>query len=387
MQDSSLAELDPEADPDLYRAVLDTKGITLYRVIEAIVGSGAFVGAIEEFGAESTYEEVSFADFERAVVPGADQQAVEEAGLEQLIRDWVHGTQIPGYTITRTTTLKRENDWGAVAYQVIVRLRNGEPGRGFVQVQVQGENDFVSRNLRIDGGQEIEVSLLFGERPQRVNIEPFLAKNRRQISAPLRVPEAITSGAPESYVRLVPAGDAEFTEIVVDNEDEGFSMPMRRVRRYFRPGLTGGNWRVYHHPWAFGRYETNYRWKPAGDGAQPAIWSTELPHTGQYDVAYYWLPDRVNGRYVRWGAADTFRITLFHAGGETVLTIDGDSLQPGWNSLGSFRFEAGVEARAELSDVADGRLFADAMRWRYVDPDNPGAVFYEGLPPWESRGR
>jgi hypothetical protein len=188
-------------------------------------------------------------------------------------------------------------------------------------------------------------------------------------------------------MRLVPAGDAAFTEIVIDNEDEGFSMPIRRVRRYFRPGLAGGNWRVSFHPWAFGRYETNYRWKPAGDGAQPAIWSTELPHSGPYEVAYYWLPERLSGSYVRGAAADTFQITLFHAGGETVLTLDGNALQPGWNALGSFRFEGGTEARVELSDVADGRLFADAVRWRYVDPDNPGAVFYEGIPPWESGGR
>ena len=53
MQASSLTGLDPEADPDLYRAVRDTKGITLYRVIQAMVGAGAFVGAIEDFGARS----------------------------------------------------------------------------------------------------------------------------------------------------------------------------------------------------------------------------------------------------------------------------------------------------------------------------------------------
>ena len=37
MQSGSLADLDSKADPDLYRAVLDTKGLTLFRVIEAIV--------------------------------------------------------------------------------------------------------------------------------------------------------------------------------------------------------------------------------------------------------------------------------------------------------------------------------------------------------------
>ncbi len=37
----------------------------------------------------------------------------------------------------------------------------------------------------------------------------------------------------------------------------------------------------------------------------------------------------------------------------------------------------------ELSDLADGRLYADAVRWRYVDPDNPNAFFDEGIMPWE----
>jgi len=387
MQRASLADLDAGADPDLYRAVLDTKSLTLFRVVEAVVGSGAFVGAIEAFGTSSAYAEVSFDDFERAVVPGANDQATADAGLESLIRDWVHGTQIPGYTITRTTTLKREADFGAVAYQTIVRVRNGEPGRGFIQVQLIGDNDTVSRNVQIEGGQELEISMLTGERPHRVNIEPFLAKNRRQLGVPLRVPEEITPGPAETWVRLVPAGDAAFTEIIVDNEDEGFSMPIRRVRRYLRPGLRGDNWHVMYNTYAFGRYETNFRYKYAGDGAQPAIWSTELPHDGTYDVAYYWLPERLDNRFIRWRAADTFRITLFHAGGETTLSIDADQLKPGWNSLGTFPFEAGSEARVELSDVADGALYADAVRWRYVDPDDPDAVFYDGLMPWEAGGR
>ena len=69
MQRDSLADLDAAAEPDLYRAVLDTKGLTMFRVIEAVVGSGAFIDAIGAFGASTAYEQVSFDDFEQAVVP------------------------------------------------------------------------------------------------------------------------------------------------------------------------------------------------------------------------------------------------------------------------------------------------------------------------------
>ena len=63
-----------------------------------------------------------------------------------------------------------------------------------------------------------------------------------------------------------------------------------------------------------------------------------------------------------------------------------NQLEPGWNGLGRFAFEEGEEVSIELSDLADGRLYADAVRFRYVDPENPNAIYDEGLQPWEFRG-
>ena len=77
MQTDSLADLDADADPDLYRAVLDTKGLTMFRVIEAVIGSGTFVDAIGAFGSSTAYEQVAFDDFERAVVPPGTEAATE----------------------------------------------------------------------------------------------------------------------------------------------------------------------------------------------------------------------------------------------------------------------------------------------------------------------
>ena len=130
---------------------------------------------------------------------------------------------------------------------------------------------------------------------------------------------------PEEYVRVVTVDEAAFTEIIVDNEDEGFSMPVNRVQRYMRPGLQGGNWGVAESRYEFGRYETNYRQKSGGDGAQPAIWATNLPYAGEYDVAYYFLPRRINGRTSRdsfRGAADYYLMTIRHDGGEWLGVIE-----------------------------------------------------------------
>jgi ABC-type transport system involved in multi-copper enzyme maturation permease subunit len=386
MQTKSLAELDPDADPDLYRSVLDAKGLTMFRMIEAVVGSDEFINTLESFGKSSQYKDVSFEEFERAVVPeGTDEEDVSRQGLDRLINDWVNGTYVPGYTLTRSEAKKREDDQGKVVYQVMVRILNGEPGRGFVQVQLQGRGDEITKNVEIEGGQEVEVSMVIGVRPHIVTVEPFLAKNRRPLRSPLRVGEEVEPGLPEEYVALVTAEEAAYTEIIVDNEDEGFSMPVRRVQRYMRPGLEGGNWNVQANRIAFGRYETNYRSKSGGDGAQPAVWTTTLPYAGEYDVSYYFLTRRINGRDREGfrGAADYYSMTINHSGETTELTVNTDQLDPGWNALGRFTFEAGEEARVELSDLAEGNLYADAVRWRYVDPNNPNVVYDEGIMPWE----
>jgi len=390
MQTQSLADLDPDADPDLYRSVLDAKGLTLFRMIEAVVGSDEFINTLESFGAASQFENISFEDFEKAVVPeGTSEDDLTRANLDGLIHDWIYGTYVPGYTLTRTEAKKVENERGAVVYQVMVRIRNGEPGRGFVQVQLMGRGDQITKNVLIEGGQEVEVSMIIGVRPGMVTVDPFLAKNRRPLRSPLRIPEEVAPGPPEEYVRVVTEEEAAFTEIIVDNEDEGFSMPVRRVQRYLRPGLEGGNWSVRGSTYSFGRYETNYRTKSGGDGAQPAVWTATLPYAGEYDIAYYFLPGRINGRTSNAfrGAADTYLITITHSGETTEMAISTDQLEAGWNALGRFAFGELEEAVVELSDLASGRIYADAVRWRYVDPDNPNALYDEGIMPWEFGGR
>ena len=161
-------------------------------------------------------------------------------------------------------------------------------------------------------------------------------------------------------------------------------MPVRRVTKYLRPQLKGGNWGTRDLTMAYGRYETNYRTKRPGDGAQPAIWTARMPQTGEYDVAYYYPPPQMRRRL---GLGKSFELRVFHGGGVDTLKMESEDLQGGWNLLGRFSFEMDAEGIVELSDDADGRLYADAIRWRYVDPDNPDVVYEEDIPAWNFGGR
>ena len=85
--------------------------------------------------------------------------------------------------------------------------------------------------------------------------------------------------------------------------------------------------------------------------------------------------------------AGSFTLTVFHGGEADTLELKGEELNGGWNLLGRFQFEEGEETRVELSDRAGGRLYADAMRWRYVDPDNPEEAYEEELTSFGNFGR
>lgn len=387
MQQNSLAEMDKEAEPDLYRAILKAKSLTIFRVIKSVLGADKFIESLGAFDEDNKYSQVSFADFEESVIPEGEigRQKID---VQQLVHDWIYGTHVPGYTLTRATAKKIDDGWGEVVYQVIVRIKNGEPGRGFVEVQAIGREDQGSKSVMIEGGQEVEVSMVLFARPFRVMVEPFFAKNQRPIVAALSIPEKVFQGYPKSYVRVVDDAENYFSEIVVDNDDEGFSMPIRRVQRFLRPGLKGDNWQVQQLPFAFGRYETNFRWKQPGDGAQPAVWTTALPVAGDYDVAYYFVPSQF-GRRFGLNLAESFSLSVTHGGVTDTLAMKAEVLNGGWNLLGRFHFEEGEEARVELSDQASGRLYADAMRWRWVDPNNPEAAYEEDVGSfgnWRGRG-
>ena len=378
MRQRSFAELDPDADAELYRAVVDAKGASMFGMMQAVVGDETFRDVISGFEEANRHAAADFGSFERAAAGDSSHRA-EGSNLRRLVRDWLHGAQVPGYTLTRAKAYKVDDGWGMMTYQVIVRVRNGEPGRGFVQIRAMGIEDEAVKGVEIEGGQEVEVGLILWERPSRISVEPFFARNRRVLMAPLRIPEQPMDGAATTYVREVAPDETGLTEIIVDNDDEGFEMPVRRVRRYLRPQLKGDNWQERQLPFSFGRYESNFRWKKPGDGAQPAVWTARLPHGGDYDVYYYFVHPRFSRRL---RMATEFSLSVSHGGEVDTLAVEADRLKGGWNVLGRYRFEGGELARVELSDRANGRLYADAVRWRYVDPDHPEEVYEEDLPTW-----
>ena len=371
MQDRSFADLDPEEDAALYRQVLEAKGPALFEMMASFLGKDAFRTVLADIDRNYEYEALDFATFQRVALSHLSDRE-DRLRLQRLIDDWIYRTEIPGYTLTKVKAMKMDDGSGTLAYQLVVRIKNGEPGRGYVQMTAVGRDDEIDKGVEIKGGQEIEVSMVLWERPLRVVVDPFLARNREPLVSPVRAPEQVTRGVAVAYLKDVTGEDEargeDALEIVIDNDDRGFSMPIRRATRFSRPGIKGGNWREHTLAEAYGRYEKTYRQKQAGDGAQPAVWTARIPQAGAFDVGFY-FPDPATAKRERIGAR--FTLTVFCGGQADTLDMERDRMKAGWNHLGRYKFAEGEEAVVELSDRAGGRLYADAVRWRFVDGQAP----------------
>ena len=106
----------------------------------------------------------------------------------------------------------------------------------------------------------------------------------------------------------------------------------------------------------------DYRWTwttPATDTvASMAIWTATLPADGHYAV-YAWYRSGS-------GRAPDAQYTIYHAGGQTTVTVDQRYHGLTWHYLGSYGFRADQPARVALSSrstASDTIVVADAVRF------------------------
>ncbi|NLE43817.1 MAG: hypothetical protein GX620_03765, partial [Chloroflexi bacterium] len=103
----------------------------------------------------------------------------------------------------------------------------------------------------------------------------------------------------------------------------------------------------------------SYRWAATvtGPATAAATWMATLVEGGNYAV-YVWYRAGAN-------RAPDARYTVYHAGGETTLTVNQQRHGDTWHYLGTFGFLAGEQVRVVLdnrSAFADTVVVADAMR-------------------------
>ena len=133
-------------------------------------------------------------------------------------------------------------------------------------------------------------------------------------------------------------------EIIIDDEDDEFS-----TEGYWNSATTSDE------------YNDATKWIDySADGDGKAIFTPNIPKTGQYEV-FEWHGADPQGDHATdapytikyWGGSITFAVNLPENVGQ-------------WNWLGNFRFKAGTSGNVTISNNANGNVVADAIKFLYV---------------------
>ncbi len=351
MQSTALTEIRPTDDGATYRAVIEFKTPPVLDMMRDRIGTDAYRSGLNELYTTHRYQRVGLSDFLNIM------QIQGKTNLDTFSIQWLEGTSFPGYRITQADVEKWDTGRMQIAYQVKVRVQNGEEGDGFVRVEVKTRRDRIRRLLALNSFEEKEMHIVTYDVPERVQVIPFFARNRGSIMRPVTVGRRLYRGMPSDTVFTVPSM-LDSLNFVIDDQDAGFFMPQVTEAKYLRPPAQTASWRELTRPEAYGRYIFGFKYRWASDGDYPVRWETKVPRTGAYELSLHMPPRQSMQR--------RYYLTIETADGiqETIISPQGTRRE--WWPIGQYRFDQTQIAAIELSDDGTGYILADAVRWTYV---------------------
>lgn len=307
---------------------------------------------------------------------------------------WYNQQRLPGFIITNMATYKvREGE--ATRYQVRFVLTNAENADGLVTLNIElndpnrREEGWNNDNFKIDYSKKIfmparssfEVGILFNTEPARMSLVTHISKN-----LPYNLLSNFTGFTETRNVRAVDGiHKVAFTdsreaqgEIIVDNEDKGFSEHQATSQAYLKSKVKNGSQNRYKyssiHSWNpprewkavlrsefYGRYVHSASYTRAGTGERSAVWVAKLPDKASYDV-YFYL-DKLNGVWRRSNKSPDYNFIIYHDQGIEKIKKSSADGEDGWNYLGTFSFSSD-SARIEMNNKTVGdMIIADAVKW------------------------
>ncbi len=352
-----LRAISPREHGKLYFATVDFKAPPVLKMLRERVGEKAWRKMAAELTTQHRGKNVNAQTLLDLLQPMTDED------LSGFFDDWFGSTVFPGYQLTHASAVKVKTGSLKTAYQVRVRVRNGEKGDGFVRLRLRTRNDTIWRNLALGSYEEKEVLISLYDKPRDVTVVPYFSRNRGQLRRTIDIANTILRAALQDTAYTIIPSAADSLVFVLDDQDEGFFTATAEEARYLRPPVRGKVWALRTHAMAFGKYFYGWHVKRGQSGDYPARWETRVPKTGYYQLSYY-LPV---GR--SWYTRNPGPITLYieTARGREKTVLHPQVTADNWQPVGKFYFEKDRTAVVEISDAGQGYVVVDALRWEYVE--------------------
>lgn len=391
---------DSPADVALTIVAIEAKARYLLSLLESESGSDKFGSQMNSFLQSYSFQDVPA----EALFDLISEQG--ESDFAATMNRWYSAAELPGYLITDVESYKvRVGE--RTRHQVKMRIENPTGVNGMVRIGLRyrrqqvnfeswwlrgpGQDDY-SKTIAMPAGSIKEVGMLADEPPRQLTIETFVSRNiPSTMSIPFRQQKLRKKTTPFDGERTItPESDSSksITEVLVDNEDAGFTIISFTEETWLRRTLLGlfgsddekskyvrlrtwdppGNWMASTHKNFHGRFVRSAYYKKSGNGDNKVAWSVELEKPGDFDVYYYYEGNNIGGNWWRRNRdrqEDKGRRTflVYHEDGREDLPVDLNLAEEGWNYLGTFRLSSGL-ARVELTDLTEkDYVIADAIKW------------------------
>ncbi len=352
-----LREISPRSHGRLYHATVDFKAPPVLLMFRERIGEKNWQNIISGLISQRYGQEVTPATL-LDLLPSA-----ERAELADFFADWFGTTVFPGYQLTQASAVKVKTSGIKTAYQVRIRVRNGEKGEGFVRLRLRTRNDTIWRNLALGSYEEKEILIGLFSKPRDVTVVPYFSRNRGQLRRTIDIAGTLLRTTLQDTAYTVMPTAADSLVFFLDDQDEGFFTPIAQEARYLRPPARGSVWSRRTHPLAFGKYYFGWHVKKGGEGEYPVRWQTRVPRSGDYQISYY-LPV---GRTWYTRSLDTITLYITTAHGREKVVLHPQVTADSWQPLGRFFFKADQPAIVEVADTGHGYVVVDALRWEYIE--------------------
>ncbi|WP_438444112.1 golvesin C-terminal-like domain-containing protein [Gorillibacterium sp. sgz5001074] len=114
-------------------------------------------------------------------------------------------------------------------------------------------------------------------------------------------------------------------------------------------------------------YNNDYLTIAKGSGANSVTWTPSLARDGYYQV-YYRLPAGNGNR------ASNAPFTVSFDGSSKTYLINERTATGEWTPLGIHRFKAGTSGSVKVTDLANGEIAADAVKFLYLEGFGPSSI-------------
>jgi len=413
---------------DTVRTVLTVKGDWLFNLLRSRTGLSEFKPWFSEYIDNHSFKTIDIKQFNSDVKEKFDFE------FYPYLNDWFNGKEQPGFLfsgVKATEIIVGDRS----RYQVTFIASNPEQVAGIFNVsfrtggvksggllakkirlnamQVQGASgDKFSMDLRGRGMDADDISkiifmgpreakrigIVLDEEPREMMINTIFSRNiPSEVVLPFNELAKARSDTKEftgeENLTSVPSY-TDPSEIVVDNEDDGFisskqntTSPLKKllgvVNRNSGTYMKIANWNTpqYWQPIVltsyYGIYIRSAVYTRSGAGDKTITWYTTIKEPGYYDVECF--IGKANGGKKQKVVIDNgednqdndnndnifkdLHYKVYHDQGIEEVTVEYDRVEGGWNNLGRFYFSRDT-AKVVLTNKSSGRMvIGDAVKW------------------------